>query len=189
MGYLADAGIDTTEYDMVYNMDGSGSRNERMILKVVAHLGDSSHKYTPVVLSQLAEAWPSSRTVSCELGAIGAFSYSEGGQTMANVSIMPFGGAPSLEVAYVAGASLISNIYTAERMETFTRFLLYPTITAIIHGLAAAEKLWFDKKNALAVDASLPVAQRNVHSEKAVRSRTKLLAMGTLAVRLESSTK
>ena len=50
---------------------------------------------------------------------------------MANVSIMPFGGAPSLEVAYVAGVSLISTMYTTERVETFTRFLLYPTITEI----------------------------------------------------------
>ena len=50
---------------------------------------------------------------------------------MAKVSIMPFGGAPSLEVAYVAGVSLISNMYTAERIGTFTRFLLYPAITAI----------------------------------------------------------
>jgi len=47
---------------------------------------------------------------------------------------MPFGGAPSLEVAYVAGVSLISNIHTAERMGTFGRFLLYPTIIEIIHG-------------------------------------------------------
>ena len=107
-------------------MDGSDSRNERMVLKVVAHLGDSSHKHNQVALSKLAEAWPSSRTVSCELDAIGAYSYNEGGQTMADVSIMPFGGAPSLEVAYVSGVSLISNMHTAERMETFTRFLLCP---------------------------------------------------------------
>ena len=38
VGYLADAGIYTTEGDMVYGMDRSDSRNERMILKVVAHL-------------------------------------------------------------------------------------------------------------------------------------------------------
>ena len=44
VGYLADAGIYTTEGGMVHCMDGSDSRNERMILKVVAHLGDSSHK-------------------------------------------------------------------------------------------------------------------------------------------------
>ena len=43
---------------------------------------------------------------------------------MANASIMPFGSAPSLEVAYVAGVSLISNMHTAERMEAFARFLL-----------------------------------------------------------------
>ena len=53
---------------------------------------------------------------------------------MANVSIMRFGGAPSLEVAYVAGVSLISNMHTAKRMEAFKRFLLYPAITEIIHG-------------------------------------------------------
>ena len=41
----------TTEGDMVYGMGGSDSRNERMILKVVAHLGDSSHKCNPVALS------------------------------------------------------------------------------------------------------------------------------------------
>ena len=131
VGYLADAGAYTTEDGMVYGMDGSGSRNERVIFKVVAHLGDSSHKHHSVALSQLAEAWPSSRIVSCELDAIGAYSYNEGGQLMANASIMPFGGAPSLEVAYVAGVSLITNMYTAERMEAFTRSLLYPTITAI----------------------------------------------------------
>ena len=122
---------------MVYGMDGSESCNELMTLKVVAHLGDSSHKYNPVAVSQLAEAWPSSRTVSCELDAIGAYSFNEGGQLMANVSVLPFGGAPSLDVAYVARTSLISNMYTAERMEAFARFLLYPTITAIVHGLAA----------------------------------------------------
>ena len=72
-------------------------------------------------------------------------------------------------------------MYTAERMEAFARFLLYPTITAIIHGLAAPEKLWLEKQSALAVDASLPVAQRGVHSAKATRSRTKLLAMEALA--------
>ena len=89
VSYLADVGIYTTEDDMVYGMDGSDSRNERMILKVVAHLGDSSHKCNPVARSKLAEAWPSSRTVSCGLGEIGAYSYNEGGQKMANVSIMP----------------------------------------------------------------------------------------------------
>ena len=106
VGYLADAGIYTTEDGTVYGMDGSDSRNEYMILKVVAHLGDSSHKYNPVALSQLAEAWPSNRTVSCELGTIGAYSYNGGGQLVANVRIMPFGGAPSLEVAYVLPVSV-----------------------------------------------------------------------------------
>ena len=101
-------------------MDGSDSRNERMIIKSVGHLGDSSHKYNPVSLSQLAEAWPSSsRTVPCELDdEIGAYAYNEGGQTMmANMSVLPFGGAPSLGVAYVAGINGVFNMHTAERME------------------------------------------------------------------------
>ena len=96
VGYLADAGIYTTEDGMVYGMGGSDSHNERMILKVVAHLGDSGHKYNPVALSQLSEAWPSSRTVYVGLGAIGAYSSNEGGQLMANASALLFGGAPSL---------------------------------------------------------------------------------------------
>ena len=162
-------------------MDGSDSRNERMIIKAAGHLGESSHKYNPVALSQLAEAWPSSRTIPCELGEIGAYSYNKGGQTMANVSILPFGGAPSLEVTFVAGVSLVSNMYTAEHMEASTRFLLYPTITSIIHGLAEPKKQWFDKHNALANDASSPVAQRNAHKEKAEHSRTRLQAMETPA--------
>ena len=98
-----------------------------------------------------------------------------------SASCLLFGGAPSLEVAYVAGISLISNMYTAERMEAFARFLLYPTITAIVNGLAAPEKLWFAKQSALAADTSLPEAQRGLHSAKATRSRTKLLAMEALA--------
>ena len=101
---------------------------------------------------------------------------------MANVSILPFGGASSYEVAYVAGVNLMSNMYTAERMEAVTRFLLYPTITSIIHGLAEPEKRWYDKNNALANDASSPVAKSHVHKEKAERSsRTRLQAMETLA--------
>ena len=61
----------------------------------------------------------------------------EGRQTMANVSILPFGGASSHEVAYVAaGVNLMSNMYTAERMEAVTRFLLYPTIEEIITGVS-----------------------------------------------------
>ena len=179
---LTDAAIYTTEEDdLVYGMDGSDSRNERMIIKAVGHLGDSSHKYIPVSLSQLAEAWPSSRTIPCELDEIGAYAYNQGGQTMANVSVLPFSGAPSLEVAYVAGVNLLSDIYTAERKEAFTRFLLYPTIVSIIHGLAEPKKQWFDKHNALANDSSSPVAQRNTHKEKAERSRTRLQAMETLA--------
>ena len=57
---LADAVIYTTEDGLVYGMDGSDSRNERMIIKAVGNLGESSHKFNPVALSQLAEAWPSS---------------------------------------------------------------------------------------------------------------------------------
>ena len=99
------------------------------------------------------------------------------GDRPANVSILPFGGAPSLEVACVAGVNFLSNTYTAEPMEAFTRNLLYPTITSIIHGLAEPEKQWFDTHNALANDSSSPVAQRNAHKEKAERSRTRLHAM------------
>ena len=81
---LADAGIyTTTEGGLVCGMDGSDSRNERMIIKAaVGHLGESSHKFNLVALSQLAEAWPSSRTIPCELDEIGAYAYNEGGQTM-----------------------------------------------------------------------------------------------------------
>ena len=75
MAFLADAGIYTTEGDLVHGMDGSDSRIERMIIKAVGHLGESSHKYNPVALSQLAEAWPSSRTIPCGLDdEIGAYS-------------------------------------------------------------------------------------------------------------------
>ena len=50
VGYLADAGIYTTEGGMVHGMGGSDSRNKRTILRVVAHLGDSIHKYNlPIV--------------------------------------------------------------------------------------------------------------------------------------------
>ena len=66
-------------------------------------------------------------------------------------------------------------------MKAFVRFVLYPTITAIVHGLAAPEKLWFEKQSVLAADTSLPEAQRGLHSAKATRSRTKLLAMEALA--------
>ena len=72
-------------------------------------------------------------------------------------------------------------MHTDERMEAFTRFLLYPAITAIVHGLAALEKLRFEKQSVLAADTSLPEAQRGLHSAKATRSRTKLLAMAALA--------
>ena len=93
VGYLAAAGIYCHEGDVVYGMDDSDSRNERMVLKAVGHLGDSDHKYNPVTLSQLAAAWPASRTVPIELDEIGAYSYNEGGQLMANASVLPFGGA------------------------------------------------------------------------------------------------
>ena len=63
----------------MYGMDGPDSRNERMIIKAAGHLGDSSHKYNPVSLSQLAEAWPSSRTIPFELDEIGAYAYNQGG--------------------------------------------------------------------------------------------------------------
>ena len=53
---LAAAGIYTSEDDVAYGNDVSDSRNERMILKVVGHLGDSEHKYNLPALSQLAAA-------------------------------------------------------------------------------------------------------------------------------------
>ena len=106
-GYLAGAGIYCNEDDVVYGMDESDSRNERMVLKAVGHLGDSDHKYNPLALSQLAAAWPASRTVPIDLDGIGAYSYTEGGQLMANASVLSFGGAQSLEVAYGAGTNLI----------------------------------------------------------------------------------
>ena len=56
VGYLPDAGIYCHEDDVVYGMDESDSRNERMVLKAVGRLGDSDHKYNPVALSQLAAA-------------------------------------------------------------------------------------------------------------------------------------
>ena len=59
---LQAAGIYCHEDDVVYGMDESDSRNERMVLKAVGHLGDSDHKYNPMALSQLAAAWPASRT-------------------------------------------------------------------------------------------------------------------------------
>ena len=72
---LADAGIYTTEDDLVHGKDGSDPRNERIIIKAAGHLGDSDHKHNlvPLSLSRLAEARPSSRTVSCELNEIGAY--------------------------------------------------------------------------------------------------------------------
>ena len=96
---LADAGIYTTEDDLVYGMDESDSRNERMIIKAVGHLGNSNHRWNEQALTQLAAVWPCSRTTQIELNTYGAYSFSPGGQTMANVAVMPFGGASSMEVA------------------------------------------------------------------------------------------
>merc|ERR1711965_1232038 len=132
---LADAGIYTTEDDLVYGMDESDSRNERMLIKTVGHLGDSNHRWNEQALTQLAAAWPCSRTTQIELNTYGAYSFSPGGQTMANVAVMPFGGATSVEVALVVGVNLLSNLFSAERMELVCTSVLYPTITAIVEGL------------------------------------------------------
>ena len=114
---LADAGIYTTEDDLVYGMDESDSRNERMLIKTVGHLGVSNHRWNQQALTQLAAAWPCSRTTQIELNTYGAYSFSPGGQTMANVAVMPFGGATSVEVALVVGVNMLSNLFSAERME------------------------------------------------------------------------
>ena len=97
---------------------------------------------------------------------------------MANASVLPFGGAQSLEVAYGAGINLISNMYTAGRMEAPTRSLLYPTVVAIVDGLAATERLWLTKQSTLAADTSLPEARRRIHSGTATRSRIKVISGG-----------
>ena len=177
---LAAAGIYSSEDDIAYGKDVSDSRNERMILKAVGHLGPSEHKYNLPALDQLADAWPSSRFAPIDLDSIGAYSYTEGGQLMANVSVLPFGGAQSSEVAYVAGVNLISNMYTAERMEVFTRSLLYPTVVEIVEGLMATERLWLTKQSELAADTSLPEDRRIIHSSRASRSRCKVSAMEAL---------
>ena len=75
---LADAGIYTTEDDLVYGMDESDSRNERMLIKAVGHLGDSNHRWTEQALTQLAAVWPCSRTIQIELNTFGAYSFSPG---------------------------------------------------------------------------------------------------------------
>ena len=177
---LAAAGIYCSEDDIAYGMDVSDSRNERMILKAVGHLGSSEHKYNLPALEQLTDAWPSSRFAPIDLDSIGAYSYTEGGQLMANVSVMPFGGAQSSEIAYVAGVNLISNMYTAERMEVFTHSLLYPTVVTIVEGLLATERTWFTKQSELAADTSLPEERRTLHSARASRSRCKVSAMESL---------
>ena len=84
VGCLAAAGIYSSEGDVAYGKDESDSRNERMVLKAVGHLGDSDHKYNLPALAQLAAAWPASRTVPIDLDTIGAYSYTEGGQLMAH---------------------------------------------------------------------------------------------------------
>ena len=116
-GCLAAAGIYSSEDDVAYGNGESDSRNERMVLKAVGHLGHSDHKYNPPALAQLAAAWPANRTVPIDLNTIGAYSYTESGQLMANISGLPFGGAKSIEVAYGAGINLISNMYAAGRMK------------------------------------------------------------------------
>ena len=70
---LAASGIYTTEDDLVYGMDDSDSRNERMLIKVVGHLGSSTHRWNEAALSQLAAVWPCSRTAQIELSTFGAY--------------------------------------------------------------------------------------------------------------------
>jgi len=72
---LAAAGIYSSEDDVVYGKGESDSRNERMVLKAVGHLGHSDHKYNLPALAQLVAAWPASRTVPIDLDVIGAYSY------------------------------------------------------------------------------------------------------------------
>ena len=88
---LAASGIYSSEDDLAYGSDESDSRNERMVLKAVGHLGHSDHKYNLPALAQLAAAWPASRTVPIDLDETGAYSFKEGGQLMANASVLPFG--------------------------------------------------------------------------------------------------
>ena len=181
VGYLADAGIYCHEEDdVVYGMDESDLRNERMVLKAVGHLGDSEHKYNPMALSQLAAAWPASRTVPIELDKIGAYSYNEGGQLMANASVLPFGGAQSLEVAYGAGINLISNMYTAGRMGAFTRNLLFPTVTAIVNGLAASERSSVRRGHRI-VASSIPASQRRARGSPPAGARSTGNSSGALS--------
>ena len=98
--------------------------------------------------------------------AIGA-SHTDG-QTMAKVSVLPFGGALSIEVAYVADGNLDSNMHTAERMEAFTRNLLFPTVTTIVEAMVASERLWLEKQTLLAADTSIPEDRRYCTSTVAV---------------------
>ena len=81
---LAAAGFYSSEDDVAYDKDVADSRNERMILKAVGHLGSSEHKCNLPALEQQTDAWPSSRFAAIDLDAIGAYSYTEGGQLMAN---------------------------------------------------------------------------------------------------------
>ena len=121
---LADAGISTEEDDVVFGPNTTDSRNERMLIKAVGCITSSGHRWNEGALSQLAATWPSSRMTKIELGNYGAYSFKTGSQLMANASILPFGGASHDVVAYVAGASMLSNMYTAERMEMMTKSLL-----------------------------------------------------------------
>ena len=67
---LADAGIYTTEDDLVYGMDESDSRNERMLIKAVGHLGDSNHRWNEQALTQLAAAWRALRCVIARCASV-----------------------------------------------------------------------------------------------------------------------
>ena len=64
---LAGAGIYTTEDDLVYGMDESDSRNERMVIKAVGRLGVSNHRWNEGALSQLDAT---AKTVSNGRGGI-----------------------------------------------------------------------------------------------------------------------
>jgi len=64
-----------SEDDLVYGMDEADSRNERMIIKAVGHLGVSHHRWNEDALSQLEDVWPSSRMTQIELNNFGAYSF------------------------------------------------------------------------------------------------------------------
>ena len=58
---LADASLYTTEDDLVYGMDGSDLRNERMIIKAAGHLGatEPGHHRGPAEQTACHFAWRS----------------------------------------------------------------------------------------------------------------------------------